>query len=165
MKLARRTREVRWLVRMQVFGVRGGCVRSVVCAVRLSVVRMGTQCLSRWTLRGRSRRTGHRIVLSGSWRTLSRRLVCDISAPMSWILSTMMVVSRVVTVVTVVSRVVTVVSRVVIVVSRVVIVGVVVAVGRTVMAIRGGVDSRDVVMSHRVTRMVHRLARMVASRE
>jgi hypothetical protein len=51
------------------------------------------------------------------------------------------------------------------VVSRVVIVGVVVAVGRTVMAIRGGVDSRDVVMSHRVTRMVHRLARMVASRE
>lgn len=155
MKLARRTREVRWLVRMRVFGVRGGCVRSVVCAVRLSVVRMGTQCLSRWTLRGRSRRTGHRIVLSGSWRTLSRRLVCDISAPMSWILSTMMVVSRVVTVV----------SRVVTVVSRVVIVGVVVAVGRTVMAIRGGVDSRDVVMSHRVTRMVHRLARMVASRE
>jgi hypothetical protein len=63
---------------------------------------------------------------------------------MSWILSTMMVVT---------------------VVSRVVIVGVVVAVGRTVMAIRGGVDSRDVVMSRRVTRTVHRLARMVASRE
>ena len=154
MKLARRTREVRWLVRMQVFGVRGGCVRSVVCAVRLSVVRMGTQCLSRWTLRGRSRRTGHRIVLSGSWRTLSRRRVCDISAVMSWILSTMMVV-------TVVSRVVTVVSRVEIAETA----GVEAAVGRTVMTIRGGVDSRDVVMSRRVTRTVHRLARMVASRE
>jgi hypothetical protein len=73
---------------------------------------------------------------------------------MSWILSTMMVV-------TVVSRVVTVVSRVEIAETA----GVEAAVGRTVMAIRGGVDSRDVVMSRRVTRTVHRLARMVASRE
>lgn len=154
MKLARRTREVRWLVRMRVFGVRGGCVRSVVCAVRLSVVRMGTQCLSRWTLRGRSRRTGHRIVLSGSWRTLSRRLACDISALTSWILLTMMAVSLEVT--AVVTAGIAVVTEVIVVVVAVD--------GRTVMVIRGGVDSRGVVMSQRVTKTAHRQARLVVSR-
>lgn len=156
--------------RTLMFVVRGGCVRSVVCAARLGVSRRVTRRLSRWKLLGRSRRIGHRIDLSGSWRTLSHRLACDISAVTSWILLTMMVVSREVTVavsreVTVgVSREATVVATAGIAVVTEVIVVVVAVDGRTVMVIRGGVDSRGVVMSQRVTRTAHRRARLVVSR-
>ena len=148
--------------RTLMFVVRGGCVRSVVCAARLGVSRRVTRRLSRWKLPGRSRRIGHRIVLSGSWRTLSRRLACDISALTSWILLTMTAVSREVTAVATV--VVTAVVTAGIAVVTEVIVVVVAVDGRTVMVIRGGVDSRGVVMSQRVTRTAHRQARLVVSR-
>jgi hypothetical protein len=144
--------------RTLMFVVRGGCVRSVVCAARLGVSRRVTRRLSRWKLLGRSRRIGHRIVLSGSWRTLSRRLACDISALTSWILLTMMAVSLEVTAVATV-----VVTAGIAVVTEVIVVVVAVD-GRTVMVIRGGVDSRGVVMSQRVTKTAHRQARLVVSR-
>lgn len=147
--------------RTLMFVVRGGCVRSVVCAARLGVSRRVTRRLSRWKLLGRSRRIGHRIVLSGSWRTLSRRLACDISALTSWILLTMMAVSREVTAVATV--VVTAGIAGIAVVTEVIVVVVAVD-GRTVMVIRGGVDSRGVVMSQRVTKTAHRQARLVVSR-
>lgn len=101
---------------------------------RLGVSRRVTRRLSRWKLLGRSRRIGHRIVLSGSWRTLSRRLACDISALTSWILLTMMAVSREVTAVATV--VVTAGIAGIAVVTEVIVVVVAVD-GRTVMVIRG----------------------------
>ena len=156
LRFGRQTRVNLRLLRARtlMFVVRGGCVRSVVCAARLGVSRRVTRRLSRWKLLGRSRRIGHRIVLSGSWRTLSRRLACDISALTSWILLTMMAVSLEVTVV--VTAGIAVVTEVIVVVVAVD--------GRTVMVIRGGVDSRGVVMSQRVTKTAHRQARLVVSR-